>query len=56
MNILAFLAHADDAAFLCAGTLMKYRQQGHNIYIALTTGDINPWGAKESANKKSSPK
>lgn len=47
MNILAFLAHADDAAFLCAGTLMKYRQQGHNIYIALTTGDINPWGAKE---------
>lgn len=37
MNILAIGAHPDDIEFLCAGTLMKYRQQGHNIYIALTT-------------------
>lgn len=37
MNILAIGAHPDDVEFLCAGTLFKYRQQGHNIFIALTT-------------------
>lgn len=46
MNILALMAHAEDAAFLCAGTLMKYKEQGHEIYIALTTGDEMPWGAE----------
>lgn len=45
MNILALLAHAEDAAFLCAGTLMKYKEQGHDVYIALTTGCEAPWGA-----------
>ena len=37
MNILAFGAHPDDVEFLCAGTLMKYHDQGHQIFIALTT-------------------
>ena len=37
MNILAFGAHPDDIEFLCAGTLLKYRKQGHKIFIALTT-------------------
>lgn len=37
MNILAFGAHPDDIEFLCAGTLIKYHQQGHRIFIALTT-------------------
>lgn len=37
MNILAFGAHPDDVEFLCAGTLLKYRKQGHRIFIALTT-------------------
>ena len=37
MNILAICAHPDDIEVNCAGTLLKYRQQGHNIYIALTT-------------------
>lgn len=46
MNILALMAHAEDAAFLCAGTLLKYKKQGHKIYIALTTGDDAPWGAE----------
>lgn len=45
MNILALMAHAEDAAFLCAGTLLKYKAQGHKIYIALTTGEEAPWGA-----------
>ena len=47
MNILAFMAHKDDAALLCAGTLMKYRAQGHAIYIAVATGTEAPWGAEE---------
>lgn len=37
MNILAICAHPDDIEVNCAGTLLKYRQQGHNIFIALTT-------------------
>ena len=37
MNILAIFAHPDDVECICAGTLLKYRQAGHNIYIALTT-------------------
>ena len=47
MNILAFMAHKEDAALLCAGTLMKYQAQGHEIYIAVATGSEVPWGAEE---------
>jgi LmbE family N-acetylglucosaminyl deacetylase len=37
MNILALGAHPDDVEVFCAGTLLKYRSQGHKIFIALTT-------------------
>lgn len=37
MNILALLAHPDDVECICAGTLLRYKEAGHNIYIALTT-------------------
>lgn len=37
MNILAVGAHPDDVELFCAGTLLKYKQQGHSIYIGLTT-------------------
>ena len=47
MNILAIMAHADDAAFFCAGTLLNYKAQGHNIFIAVTTGTQAPVGADE---------
>ena len=47
MNILAFMAHAEDAAFFCGGTLMKYHSQGHSIYIAVATGKETPLGAEE---------
>ena len=46
MNILAFMARKEDAALFCAGTLLKYREQGHEIYIAVATGDEAPWGAE----------
>lgn len=45
MNILVLMAHADDAAFFCAGTLAKYKAAGHKIYIAVATGTEEPWGA-----------
>ena len=39
-NILAFMAHPDDAEFLCAGTLARLKNQGFRIHIAtMTAGD-----------------
>ncbi len=50
MNILAIGAHPDDIEVFCAGTLLKYKQQGHNIFIALTTsGNI---GSNEYASRE----
>lgn len=41
MNILAVGAHPDDIEILCAGTLARYAQQGHTIFIAsFTCGDM----------------
>lgn len=37
LNILALFAHPDDVEYCCGGTLLKYKQAGHKIYIALTT-------------------
>ena len=37
LNILAIFAHPDDVECCCAGTLLKYKQAGHKIFIALTT-------------------
>lgn len=35
MNILAVGAHPDDIEVGCAGTLIKYAQRGHNIFLLL---------------------
>ena len=37
MHVLAFAAHPDDVEEMCFGTLMKYRSQGDQIYVALST-------------------
>jgi LmbE family N-acetylglucosaminyl deacetylase len=37
MKIMAFGAHPDDIEFLCAGTLAKYAQAGHDVAIAIST-------------------
>lgn len=37
MNILAVCAHPDDIECAVGGTLLKYKKQGHKIFIALTT-------------------
>ncbi len=39
-RVLAFMAHPDDAEFLCAGTLIRLRQAGWEVHIAtMTPGD-----------------
>lgn len=42
MNVVAIFAHDHDIGCFCAGTLEKYRQAGHQVYIALTTGHSAP--------------
>lgn len=50
MNILAVGAHPDDIEFGCGGTLIKYSQKGHNIYLlVLTKGEV---GARPSIRMK----
>ena len=46
MNIVAIMAHGHDIPFFCAGTLCKYQQAGHKVFIALTTGDTVPAAAE----------
>ena len=33
MNILAIGCHPDDIEVSCAGTMAKYRQQGHHVIV-----------------------
>ncbi len=41
MRIMAFGPHPDDVEILCAGTLAKYADQGHEVAIAVVTrGDV----------------
>jgi LmbE family N-acetylglucosaminyl deacetylase len=41
MRIMAFGPHPDDVEFQCAGTLAKYKAQGHEVAIAvMTRGDV----------------
>lgn len=37
MNILALVAHPDDAEILCAGTLARYVASGHHVTLAIFT-------------------
>jgi LmbE family N-acetylglucosaminyl deacetylase len=37
MNILAIGAHPDDIEYGCAGALIKYRRQGHRVFLCVVT-------------------
>ncbi len=37
MNILAIGAHPDDIEFGCGGTLLKYADAGHHVYLLIMT-------------------
>ena len=46
MNILAVGAHPDDIEFGCAGTLIKYVDRGHRLFImVMTEGQLGGQGA-----------
>ncbi len=48
MKIMAFGAHPDDIEFLCAGTLAKYHQAGHEVAIAISTnGEVGSASLKK---------
>jgi LmbE family N-acetylglucosaminyl deacetylase len=49
MNVLAVVAHPDDAEILAGGTLAKYSQRGDKVFIAITTnGEVgHPQWSKE---------
>ncbi len=41
MRIMCFSPHPDDSEIFCAGTLAKYKSQGHDVAIAvMTRGDV----------------
>ncbi len=37
MHILTIAAHPDDPELFCGGTLLRYLEAGHEVFIALTT-------------------
>jgi len=37
MNILAIGPHPDDIEIGCSGTLIKYAQQGHGVFLLIIT-------------------
>ena len=37
MNVLAIGPHPDDIEFGCGGTLIKFAQKGHNVYLFIAT-------------------
>jgi LmbE family N-acetylglucosaminyl deacetylase len=57
MNILAIGAHPDDIEFGCGGTLIKYAQTGHNVFLlVMTHGDQGGISEIRSKEQKVSQK
>jgi LmbE family N-acetylglucosaminyl deacetylase len=46
MNILAIGAHPDDIEYGCAGTLIKYAERGHHIYLMVLTSGQEGGGSE----------
>lgn len=38
MRVLAIGAHPDDIELLCAGTMVRYAEAGHDVFLAVATG------------------
>jgi len=53
-NILAIVAHADDEAIGCGGTLAKHQQQGDSITIIYMTDGVSSRGSapEEAENRR----
>ncbi|OGX16697.1 MAG: hypothetical protein A2Y00_07440 [Omnitrophica WOR_2 bacterium GWF2_43_52] len=50
MNILAIGPHPDDIEFGCGGTLMRYAQKGHDVFIMVLTD--GSYGGDPEVRKK----
>jgi LmbE family N-acetylglucosaminyl deacetylase len=53
MNIIFFGAHPDDLEILCAGTIARYVQEGHKVWMAVATnGNVgSPTLSKEEIGR-----
>lgn len=41
LTVLCTSAHPDDIELQCAGTLIRYVKEGHNVYMAIAcTGNV----------------
>ena len=57
VNILAIGAHPDDIEFGCGGTLIKYAQKGHRLFLlVMTKGGLGAESAKREAEQMDSKK
>jgi LmbE family N-acetylglucosaminyl deacetylase len=57
VNILAIGAHPDDIEFGCGGTLIKYTQKGHRLFLlVLTEGGLGAESSKRVAEQMDSKK
>ena len=53
MRVLAFGAHPDDIEFRMAGTLMKMKQRGDEIFMCVATnGEIGSYRHTKAERKK----
>ena len=52
MNILALGAHPDDIEFGCAGTLAKYANNGHTVFLMIMTKGEKGGDAEERATEQ----
>jgi LmbE family N-acetylglucosaminyl deacetylase len=57
VNILAIGAHPDDIEFGCGGTLIKYTQKGHRLFLqVMTEGGLGAESSKRVAEQMDSKK
>ena len=60
-KIAVVMAHPDDAEFICAGTIARWTDEGHEVvYVLLTSGDkgsddpeMTPRGSPQRASRSS---
>ncbi len=50
MKIVVFAPHPDDEIFSCAGSILKWLKEGHNVHIVYVTDNraLITWGKKNN--------
>src|SRR5438105_13854639 len=53
VDLLAIVAHPDDAELLCGGTLLRAKDQGHTTGVLdLTGGEAGTWGTASTRKQE----